>query len=453
MAAALAIVGTLMVYMHSSHDDENDLRAYFPSRQLRPHHPKFINPSYTDPKNVRSKEDIAPSFISNIAPKESAVLNPLSDINAWGTPAKLTSFGYKWRDDKCSNADNEVQPKKKRAALALYGGISAYQNLSNVQQTKKYIFDGSRTVDISNLSNVDWAAALYDKNLLPEGDFELDIFIHNWSETYFCSIAKSFDGTRFTVRSIIAESNEKHMNELFPMIREVTPNHNLSLIQASMYFSINKALALALDYSTNCGFEYDLLMAARPDVLLGEPLSFHDKNGKKTKLHEVLAPNNVVLHSYIRNARGRFFPAGDFHYIFNAATARTFVGKMFPPPDQKWPEIAKLRTSIYAHSGFVQEFGRNNGIVMSNDGIVGPSHEEIIRRIRYQEDWKDKMDFLGLPEYCFPSPTDGWQTHIDSNDPQCFPRYFEAQGSCPPNQNRHTSDENNLRDSSLRRKL
>ena len=104
MAAALAIVGTLMVYMHSSHDDENDLRAYFPSRQLRPHHPKFINPSYTDPKNVRSKEDIAPSFISNIAPKESAVLNPLSDINAWGTPAKLTSFGYKWRDDKCSNA-------------------------------------------------------------------------------------------------------------------------------------------------------------------------------------------------------------------------------------------------------------------------------------------------------------------------------------------------------------
>lgn len=95
-----------------------------------------------------------------------------------------------------------------------------------------------------------------------------------------------------------------------------------------MYFSINKSLALALDYSANCGFEYDLLIAARPDVLLGEPLSFssnknseetrlpealaphpsvpqsfHSKEFKETILHRALAPHNEALHSYIVNEK------------------------------------------------------------------------------------------------------------------------------------------------------
>ena len=105
VAAASAIVGMLMVYMHSSHDDENDLRAYFPIRQLRPpRHPKFINPSFTDPKNVRLKEDIAPSFISNIAPEESADMIAASSSStaynkfANALPTKLTNEQFIFLD-------------------------------------------------------------------------------------------------------------------------------------------------------------------------------------------------------------------------------------------------------------------------------------------------------------------------------------------------------------------
>ena len=229
VAAALAIVGTSVLYMHSSHDDANDLRDSFPSCQLRRSHPKYrySNPSFTDPKVVTVKETIGPSFISDIAPDESAMLNKLSDINVWGTPAKLTSFGYKWRDDQC-HIDETLQNKKKRAALCMYGGISPYH--------KKLGVHGSSAPDISDLSNVDWVAALYDKNILPEGDFELDLFIHTWSETYFCTIARSFDGTRFTVRSIIAESNERHMNELFPNIREEVAGRPAGSISNHKFF-------------------------------------------------------------------------------------------------------------------------------------------------------------------------------------------------------------------------
>ena len=461
VAAALAIVGTLMVYMHSDYDNATDLRAYFPSRQLRPRYPKFINPSFTDPKNVMVKQDVEASFHGQNAPKESPILNilnELADINAWGTPAKLTSFGYKWRDDKCSIDETIQSQTKKRAALCLFGGISPYD--------KKLGVDGSNTPDVSDLSNFDWATALYDKNLLPEGDFELDLFIHSWSETYFCSVAKSFDDTRFTVRSIIAESSERHMNELFPLIRQQVIDlpvggglEDLFMKQASMYFSVSKALSLALDYSANCGFEYDLLIAGRPDVLLGQPITFYNKNGEKTRLHEALAPNNVVLHNIKMQTHsnlGHLY--GDLRYIFNAATARTFVEKMFPPPNQKWPEIAKLTKMFEAHSGFIQELASNIAITMINDGL-GPPHEEVIRKIwatkfkkgdhglevdenkmlRLLLGFRKILDFLGLPEHCFPSPPDGWQRHIDSNDPRCFPKLYDAQKSCPPNQNIHLS--------------
>ena len=208
-------------------------------------------------------------------------------------------------------------------------------------------------------------------------------------------------------------------------------------------------MALALDYSANCGFEYDLLIAARPDVLLGVPLSFYNKDGKETRLHRALPPYNEVLHSHIMNKyTNTVIPNGDFHHIFNAANARMFVEKMFPPPSQKWPDLTKLTTKIGAHSGFVQEFARNNGIVMSNDGL-GPPQEEIVRKIWYTNNqnenkrleilhlWRGRLGFLGLPDHCFPSAADGWQAHIDSNDPQCFPKYHDAQDSCPPNQNIH----------------
>ena len=55
--------------------------------------------------------------------------------------------------------------------------------------------------------------------------------------------------------------------------------------------------------------------------------------------------------------------------------------------------------------------------------------------IEYLQSWRNKLDFLGLPDHCFPSPPDGWKIHRESNDPQCFPKYYDAQGSCPPNQN------------------
>ena len=161
--------------------------------------------------------------------------------------------------------------------MCLYGGISPYT---------KQLAKSTGTPDISDLSNIDWAATLYDMNLLPEGDFELDLFIHSWSETYFCTIARSYDGTRFNVRSIIAEPNDRHMKELIPQIKDqnqiknghdIPPRHQPFISgQLSMYFSMNKVLAQALDYSNNhCGFEYDLLIAARPDVLLAEPITFY----------------------------------------------------------------------------------------------------------------------------------------------------------------------------------
>ena len=206
------------------------------------------------------------------------------------------------------------------------------------------------------------------------------------------------------------------MNELFPMVKEaagpkIIPDDGI-LRTLSMYFSHTKALALALDYSANCGFEYDLLIAARPDVLLGEPLSFYNKDGKESRLHEALAPNNMVLHSHIiTELSGRKKPYGDFHFIYNAATAQTVVEKIFPPPSQKWPDIVKLTEQFSAHHGIIQNIAGNHGIVMSNDGL-GPPHEEIVRkiwntkipnenkRLEILHLWREKLDFLGLPDHC-----------------------------------------------------
>ena len=143
---------------------------------------------------------------------------------------------------------------------------------------------------------------------------------------------------------------------------------------------------------------------------------------------------------------GKFIKNGDYHYIFNPTNARVFVDRMFPPPDQKWPDLSKLKTKrIWGHSGFVQEFARNNGIVMRNDRF-GSHHEEIVQKIldpdyfhhlsnpmEYYNQWREKLDFLSLPDHCFPSATDGWRRHIDSNDPQCYPKYYDAQISCPAN--------------------
>ena len=65
LPAALAIVGTSVLYMYSGYDDATGLRASsFPSRQLR------LNPSFTDPKNVMVKPEMDPSFISHITPED-----------------------------------------------------------------------------------------------------------------------------------------------------------------------------------------------------------------------------------------------------------------------------------------------------------------------------------------------------------------------------------------------
>ena len=237
------------------------------------------------------------------------------------------------------------------------------------------------------------------------------------------------------------------MSELFPRLKPFLFMNHKTVKQLSMYFSMNKALALALSYSGSCGFEYDLLIAGRPDVLLGMPLSFYDGNGEETLLHRALPPHNEILHSFIIvESTGSKKKFGDFHYIFNPTTARTFVEKMFPPPDQNWPDLAKLKIKLACHTGWVQEFALNNGIVMSNHGI-GPPNEEVARKIwdtnyptelktlSYLEHWREKLNVLGLPDHCFPSAPDGWKIHTESDDPQCFPKYYDAQGNCPPNQN------------------
>ena len=454
IALAFAIIGALVtLVVHSTHHKKNGvtiLQGNYNNNLRRSlfgwthgHGATLSNPNNSgaikiatsshglDPKTVQLRDRVPLGGHYSDEPIESAALiDELADMNIWGTPAKLTSFGYKWVDDKCSVNESFQHQKKKRAALCFYGGISQY--------TGK--FDSSAgTVSINDLANVDWAAALYDRYFLPSGDFELDIFIHSWSETYFCTIARGFDGTRFTVRSIIAEPNDRFMNELFPMIKGASGGGNgrVDLKQVSMYFSLTKALAQALAYSGTCGFEYDLLINSRPDIILGEPFDFRDKHGKETSLHRALDPYNEVLHTPTSQKRNIF---GDHFYIFNPTNAQTFVHRMFPPPDQKWPAIVKLKKRFSCHSGFVQEFASNNGITTAVFALAPPGDVQIVRKIvdhpEYSLQWREKLDFLGLPDHCFPSTTD-WQRHIDSNDPQCYPKYYDAQSSCPPNQILH----------------
>ena len=61
LPAALAIVGTSVLYMYSGYDDATGLRASsFPSRQLR------LNSSFTDPKNVMVKQEMDPAASGEI---------------------------------------------------------------------------------------------------------------------------------------------------------------------------------------------------------------------------------------------------------------------------------------------------------------------------------------------------------------------------------------------------
>ena len=382
-------------------------------------------------------------------------------INTWGYPAALTSNNYKW-SDQCPSTSKNIPmtknlKKKKRIALCLYGGVSpllsaTHKNLSPWLEFTRHHTKGSAD-NIPYLTNIDWVAAVYDKNLFPDDDeeIELDLFIHTWSEQYYCTLVKGFEGTRFTIRSVIAESNERHMTELVPRVKHaidasggvVTENADNQL---SMYFSINKALALALDYSRRCGFDYDILYAGRPDVLLGEPISFK-RDGKPTLVNQVLSPNNKVLYPTKANnlIDGSYVQVDgnpDLHYIFNSNTARTFVDKMFPPPSAGWPEITRLTKQIRPHSGFVQEFAMNIGIEMKPDELIYIGRdEEIIRKLgefnTYPQRpewpyWEERLEMLGVPKDCFPSLSRdvGWGT-----DPKCHPTYYEP-NSCPSNQNR-----------------
>ena len=81
LPAALAIVGTSVLYMYSGYDDATGLRASsFPNRQLRLHNPKSINPSFADPKNVMVKQEIEPSFIDQTVPNPAAP-DPVDNSN------------------------------------------------------------------------------------------------------------------------------------------------------------------------------------------------------------------------------------------------------------------------------------------------------------------------------------------------------------------------------------
>ena len=233
--AAVATATVAIIFLALS-DTDQSLRTSG-SRQLQ---------SAFDPKTVTAKSTT------------SDLLSLMDDdINIWGTPSKLTSFNYKWNDDQCPSTlanndndnDNSPTKPKKRVAFCLYGGLGPLTSRDN-----NYT---SVDAEINSLSNTDWTAKFYDMNLFPQGtndddeDVEVDLFIHTWSETYYCTLVKSYDDTRFTVRSVIAESNEKHMKELFPKItREAFTD--ISVVepkQISMYFSISKVLAQALDYS------------------------------------------------------------------------------------------------------------------------------------------------------------------------------------------------------------
>ena len=91
---------------------------------------------------------------------------------------------------------------------------------------------------------------------------------------------------------------------------------------------------------------------------------------------------------------------------------------MFPPPEQKWPDLLKLKERIEPHSGFVQEFARDNGIVMRNDGF-GQPHEKIVRELIDPDQFihlnnpMEYLDFLGLPDHCFFPPL---QIQMDDRD-------------------------------------
>ena len=201
------------------------------------------------------------------------------------------------------------------------------------------------------------------------------------------------------------------------------------------------------------GFNYDILFAGRPDMLLGAPITFRKDDGSPTKLYDVMTNNEVLYTSWGGvNSRGQSYRRySDHHYIFNTNTARVFADNMFPFPTRGWPELAKLRNNIDSHTGWIQEFLRNNGIKSSQDELVWATKDEIVmRRVgegrHWKQRWVPRMEVLNLPDHCFPQAKhDGercikrcnmWNPHVSSNDPQCYPVYHEH-GRCPANQNEH----------------
>ena len=82
---------------------------------------------------------------------------------------------------------------------------------------------------------------------------------------------------------------------------------------------------------------------------------------------------------------------------------------------------------------------------MAMDHVGYPAEEAArkiahLRQYRYVAQWKRMLEEIrgeSMPEHCFPSDPGGWQNHIDSDDVRCFPKYYDALASCPPNQNQH----------------
>ena len=83
---------------------------------------------------------------------------------------------------------------------------------------------------------------------------------------------------------------------------------------------------------------------------------------------------------------------------------------------------------------------------MAMDHVGYPAEEAArkiahLRQYRYVAQWKRMLEEIrgeSMPEHCFPSDPGGWQNHIDSDDVRCFPKYYDAFASCPPNQNLHS---------------
>ena len=146
---------------------------------------------------------------------------------------------------------------KKRAALCLRGAMAKISK--RCERAGEIYTDTAEYVKYTSVYK-----SIMKHIVHANTDYDVDIFIHSWNVDLQEELVSLYKPTEY-----VFEDNNKYAEEISSQC--VTPTDFSGISQA---LTIRKVLELKEEYSRANGFEYDIIIVFRPDVLIWKDMIF-----------------------------------------------------------------------------------------------------------------------------------------------------------------------------------